>query len=285
METRALAARLASLCRPGDVIVLSGGLGVGKTTFVGGLADGLGVEEPITSPTFVLMRTYSSGFLPLVHVDVYRIGSALEFDDLEVFELGRDGVVAIEWGDVIGAALPLDRLHVELSLDETAMRGLSRSDRSGNGPSVPWPRSVPDVEGAGDRDGHPGVVGGARRRSGDRGVGCPGRSARTFGVPRAGHRLLLRPGGMAARGPGRASSSTSGPGLYTGIRVGLATAQGLAAAIGVPLLTAVSLDAIALRAATGHRHIWAVVDVRRTNLAVASYHPVPGGVVKDALPR
>jgi tRNA threonylcarbamoyladenosine biosynthesis protein TsaB len=76
-----------------------------------------------------------------------------------------------------------------------------------------------------------------------------------------------------------------GPGLYTGIRVGIATAQGLAAAIGVPLLTAVSLDAIALRAVTGRRHIWAVVDVRRGELAVASYHPVPGGVVKDAVPE
>ena len=76
-----------------------------------------------------------------------------------------------------------------------------------------------------------------------------------------------------------------GPGLYTGIRVGLATAQGLAAAIGVPLLTAVSLDAIALRAATGRRHIWSVVDVRRGELAVSSYHPVPGGVVKDAPPE
>lgn len=76
-----------------------------------------------------------------------------------------------------------------------------------------------------------------------------------------------------------------GPGLYTGIRVGLAAAQGLAAAIGVPLLPAVSLDALALRAATGHRHIWAVVDVRRNELAVASYHPVPGGVVKDAIPE
>ena len=122
METRALAARLASLCRPGDVIVLSGGLGVGKTVFVGGLADGLGVEEDVTSPTFVLMRTYSSGFLPLVHVDVYRISSSLEFDDLEVFELGRDGVVAIEWGDVIGAALPIDRLHVELAVDDEDSR-------------------------------------------------------------------------------------------------------------------------------------------------------------------
>jgi tRNA threonylcarbamoyladenosine biosynthesis protein TsaE len=121
METRALAARLASLCRPGDLIVLSGGLGVGKTTFVGGLADGLGVEEAITSPTFVLMRSYSSGFLPFVHVDVYRIGSALEFDDLEVFELGREGVVAIEWGEVIGMVLPPDRLHVDLQVTgETA---------------------------------------------------------------------------------------------------------------------------------------------------------------------
>jgi len=72
-----------------------------------------------------------------------------------------------------------------------------------------------------------------------------------------------------------------GPGLYTGLRVGLSTAQALAAAIGVPLAPAKSLDAIAYRAATGHRHIWSVVDVRRGEFAVASYRPVPGGVVKD----
>lgn len=125
VETRALAARLASLCRPGDVIVLSGGLGVGKTTFVGGLADGLGVEEDITSPTFVLMRAYRSGFMPLIHVDVYRIGSSLEFDDLEAIELGRDGVVAIEWGDVIGAALPADRLNVELAMTDDGSRNVA----------------------------------------------------------------------------------------------------------------------------------------------------------------
>lgn len=72
-----------------------------------------------------------------------------------------------------------------------------------------------------------------------------------------------------------------GPGLYTGIRVGLATAQGLAAAFGIPLIPAVSLDALALEARTGHRLIWAVVDVRRGQLAVARYRPVPGGVVKE----
>ncbi|MDH5372590.1 MAG: tRNA (adenosine(37)-N6)-threonylcarbamoyltransferase complex dimerization subunit type 1 TsaB [Acidimicrobiia bacterium] len=75
-----------------------------------------------------------------------------------------------------------------------------------------------------------------------------------------------------------------GPGLYTGIRVGLSTAQGLAAALGIPVVPVNSLDAIALMAATGHRHIYAVVDVRRGELAVASYRPVPGGVVKDDLP-
>jgi len=72
-----------------------------------------------------------------------------------------------------------------------------------------------------------------------------------------------------------------GPGLYTGIRVGLATAQALAAAFGVPVIPAVSVDALAFEARTGHRLIWAVVDVRRGEVAAAKYRPVPGGVVKE----
>jgi tRNA threonylcarbamoyladenosine biosynthesis protein TsaB len=73
-----------------------------------------------------------------------------------------------------------------------------------------------------------------------------------------------------------------GPGLYTGIRVGLATAQGLAAAFGIPVIPAMSVDALALEARTGHRTIWTVVDVRRGEFAVARYQPVPGGVVRDS---
>ncbi|MFP3913372.1 MAG: tRNA (adenosine(37)-N6)-threonylcarbamoyltransferase complex dimerization subunit type 1 TsaB [Actinomycetota bacterium] len=73
-----------------------------------------------------------------------------------------------------------------------------------------------------------------------------------------------------------------GPGLYTGIRVGIATAQGLGATLGIPVVPVSSLDALAFDAATGRRHIWAVIDVRRGELAVASYRPVPGGVVKDS---
>jgi tRNA threonylcarbamoyladenosine biosynthesis protein TsaB len=76
-----------------------------------------------------------------------------------------------------------------------------------------------------------------------------------------------------------------GPGLYTGIRVGLATAQGLAAALGIPVIPVTSVDAIALRAATRRRKIWAVVDVRRNELAVAAYRPVPGGVVREEAPE
>lgn len=72
-----------------------------------------------------------------------------------------------------------------------------------------------------------------------------------------------------------------GPGLYTGIRIGLATAQGLAAAFGIPIIPATSVDAIALEAKTGHRLIWSVVDVRRGEFAVGRYRPVPGGVVKE----
>ncbi|MCH7901535.1 MAG: tRNA (adenosine(37)-N6)-threonylcarbamoyltransferase complex ATPase subunit type 1 TsaE [Acidobacteria bacterium] len=123
-DTRAFASRLASVLRPGDTLVLAGGLGVGKTLFTGGLATGLGVEETVVSPSFVLVRRYDSGFLPFVHVDVYRLGSLNEFDDLDVFEMSEGGVLVIEWGDAVDSALPTNHLRVEFSVEEDEARVL-----------------------------------------------------------------------------------------------------------------------------------------------------------------
>ncbi|UAJ78713.1 tRNA (adenosine(37)-N6)-threonylcarbamoyltransferase complex ATPase subunit type 1 TsaE [Leifsonia sp. ZF2019] len=94
----ALGIELAGMLRPGDLLVLSGPLGAGKTTLTRGIGDGLGVRGPVTSPTFVLARTHPSlvGGPPLVHVDAYRLSSALELDDLDI-DYARS-VVVVEWG-------------------------------------------------------------------------------------------------------------------------------------------------------------------------------------------
>jgi tRNA threonylcarbamoyladenosine biosynthesis protein TsaE len=107
---------LSGLLQAGDVVVLSGSLGAGKTAFVGGVADGLGIDEQVTSPSFVMMRKYVSGFIPLVHVDVYRVGSLGEFDDLDVFEESRDSVLVVEWGDAVAPSLPDDHLRIVIEI-------------------------------------------------------------------------------------------------------------------------------------------------------------------------
>lgn len=119
-DTRAAGGRLASLCRPGDLILLCGPLGAGKTVLVGGIADGLGVEERVVSPTFVLVRRYYTGFLPLIHADVYRLASAGEFADLDLFD--DEGVVVIEWGEAVATWVPADHLRVEMTIDEGGTR-------------------------------------------------------------------------------------------------------------------------------------------------------------------
>lgn len=123
-DTESLGGRLAAEIRPGDIVVLSGGLGVGKTLFTRGLATGLGVEEEVTSPSFVIAREYRSGFMPLVHVDVYRLGSFNEFDDLDVFEAARDGVLVIEWGEAVESAVGSDHLRIEFEVAEDESRTL-----------------------------------------------------------------------------------------------------------------------------------------------------------------
>jgi tRNA threonylcarbamoyladenosine biosynthesis protein TsaE len=117
-DTRELAGQVASLAKPGDVVLLAGELGSGKTAFAQGFGRALGVDEPIVSPTFTLVRTYP-GRLSLVHVDVYRLDHLQEVVDLGLPEMLDDGGVAlIEWGDMAAPALPADFLEVRFDYGE-----------------------------------------------------------------------------------------------------------------------------------------------------------------------
>ena len=114
-ETLALAGMVGELLRPGDVVSLAGDLGTGKTVFARGVARALGVEDPVVSPTFTIVREYE-GRVPVVHVDVYRIDTFQELHDLGFEEVLRDDAVTlVEWGDVIDGMLPGDRLDVRLA--------------------------------------------------------------------------------------------------------------------------------------------------------------------------
>lgn len=110
----ALGRRLGGLLQPGDIVLLNGSLGAGKTLLVSGVAQALGVEVQVTSPTFLVVRSYE-GLLPLTHADVYRLSSTAEFTDLELVEAAEDGVLMIEWGDAVRSALPEDVLNIEIT--------------------------------------------------------------------------------------------------------------------------------------------------------------------------
>jgi tRNA threonylcarbamoyladenosine biosynthesis protein TsaE len=138
-DTADLGARLAALLRPGDVIALSGPLGAGKTLFTSGIAAGLGVEEPVTSPTFILSREYVSGFMPLTHADIYRLSTRNEFDDLDLLSEASQGVLVIEWGDVVEPILPIDHLRVDFTVDDAEARIIDLV------PSGSWPNRLREL--------------------------------------------------------------------------------------------------------------------------------------------
>jgi len=115
-ETRAVGRRLAPLLRGGDLLVLSGDLGAGKTTFTQGLGAGLGVRGDVTSPTFVISRVHPSlvGGPALVHVDAYRLDGLPELDDLDLDTSLEEAVTVVEWGAGVAEALAEDRLEVDI---------------------------------------------------------------------------------------------------------------------------------------------------------------------------
>ena len=116
-DTRAWGARLGALLRAGDLVVLTGDLGAGKTTLTQGLGEGLGVRGPVTSPTFVIARVHPSlvGGPALVHVDAYRLGGIAELDDLDLDADLEESVTVVEWGHGLAEDLAEDRLELTLS--------------------------------------------------------------------------------------------------------------------------------------------------------------------------
>ena len=116
-ETQALGKELAESLRPGDVIAYFGDLGAGKTAFTRGIAEGLGVSEQVTSPTYTIVNEYLSGRLPLFHFDMYRLGSSDELFDIGWGDyLARGGVCAVEWSENVEDALQ-DAIRITIEKD------------------------------------------------------------------------------------------------------------------------------------------------------------------------
>ena len=120
--TKAIGAALAGLLDPGDVVGLAGDLGAGKTRLVQGAAAALGVDDPVLSPTFMLLREYD-GDLPVHHVDAYRLAGPVELEDLGLDEvLAADAVAFVEWADRVAAALPESWLELVLHIRDDDTR-------------------------------------------------------------------------------------------------------------------------------------------------------------------
>ena len=117
-DTYELGEKIGQMAKPGMVISLTGDLGVGKTVFTQGLAKGLGIEEPVNSPTFTIVQVYEKGRLPMYHFDVYRIGDIEEMDEIgyEDYIYG-EGVSLIEWADLIREILPEQMCRVTIEKD------------------------------------------------------------------------------------------------------------------------------------------------------------------------
>ncbi len=117
-ETHAFGKKIGETAKPGDVYTLVGDLGVGKTVFTQGIADGLGITEPVSSPTFTIVQVYEEGRMPFYHFDVYRIGDIEEMDEIgyEDYFYG-EGLCMIEWANLIEEILPDKRYDVTIEKD------------------------------------------------------------------------------------------------------------------------------------------------------------------------
>jgi tRNA threonylcarbamoyladenosine biosynthesis protein TsaE len=147
-QMRSVGRSLATVLRAGDLVILSGGLGAGKTTLTQGIGDGLAVRGPITSPTFVIARVHpplarpaATGELApaLVHADAYRLGSALELDDLDLDTDTAASVTVVEWGEGLAEGLAADRLEITITPAAAGAPAASAPVAGDLAPSGPLP--------------------------------------------------------------------------------------------------------------------------------------------------
>jgi tRNA threonylcarbamoyladenosine biosynthesis protein TsaE len=130
--TKQIAAALAELLTPGDLVALTGPLGVGKTCFAQGIARGLGIRQNVSSPSFVLAKHYP-GSPSLLHIDAYRLSSAEEFRELGLEEQLQSSIGVVEWAEKVGEALPDERIEVTIAFGEGDERLLQMAARGGRG--------------------------------------------------------------------------------------------------------------------------------------------------------
>ncbi len=117
-ETYEIGRRMGSEARPGLVITLDGDLGAGKTLFTKGFAEGLGITEPVSSPTFTILQEYEGGRMPLYHFDVYRIGDPAEMEEVGFDDyIYGDGATLIEWSELIEELIPEEAVRIVMERD------------------------------------------------------------------------------------------------------------------------------------------------------------------------
>ncbi len=127
--TQELGRDFAKVLKKGDIVCLYGDLGSGKTTFVQGLAEGLGIKQRIISPTFIIVRSYKLGVGSFYHIDLYRIESEKDFEGLGIEEIinNKNNIIAIEWAEKLKSLMPAKRVDVKFSYEEESIRKVTFS--------------------------------------------------------------------------------------------------------------------------------------------------------------